>query len=344
MPNHILTRMTDAEQSAFPEIQVRPGRVAINLTIKLIYHTQGMSTSCHGPLFVSFHPRMQSKVQGVTVVNDLRWRAWPGLVADVWDVECGPNARGHYISQAPRLFVLIEAAEDAAIRLKTSAHSNWSADLSAAKPLCFVPAGMPIWSTLDAGARLKHLDIHLDVETLAARFPGGFDPSVFATPRLNFADERLQSLSRLVALECTESALLHDLYADSLATALLTLIANVEPAASVRGSLSARQLRRITEFVDDHLARNVTLAELADLAGLSPSYFAQAFKASTGLPPHRWHMQRRVDRAKRLMETTDSPMIEIAMETGFVDQAHFTRVFRQFVGATPARWLRSRQG
>lgn len=286
---------------------------------------------------------MQSKVQGVTIVNDLRWRAWPGLIADVWDVECGANARGHYVSQAPRLFVLIDATQDATIRLKTSARANWSVDLCASRPLCFVPAGMPLWSSLDTGGRLKHLDIHLDVDALADRFPGGFDPSVFATPRLNFTDERLQSLSRLVALECSEAALRHDLYADSLVTALLTLIADIDPAGPACGSLSARQLRRVTEFVDAHLAHNVTLAELASLIRLSPSYFAQAFKASTGLPPHRWHMHRRIERAKRLMETTESPMIEIAMETGFVDQAHFTRVFRRFAGTTPARWLRHRQ-
>ena len=81
---------------------------------------------------------------------------------------------------------------------------------------------------------------------------------------------------------------------------------------------------------------------LAELTGLSQSHFSHAFKASTGLPPHQWQTQARLERAKHLLLNSEMPLTTVAVETGFADQAHFTRVFRKNVGAAPASWKRSR--
>ncbi|WP_248304550.1 AraC family transcriptional regulator [Breoghania sp. L-A4] len=100
----------------------------------------------------------------------------------------------------------------------------------------------------------------------------------------------------------------------------------------------------MTDFMEENSARNVSLGELAAVADLSPSYFSQAFKASTGLPPHRWQLIRRVEHAQRMLETTQATTLtEVAAATGFADQAHLTRVFRGVVGTTPAAWLRERR-
>jgi AraC-like DNA-binding protein len=88
--------------------------------------------------------------------------------------------------------------------------------------------------------------------------------------------------------------------------------------------------------------RNIRLEELAVLAGLSQSHFSHAFKASTGMAPHQWQMNARLDRAKKLLVQGEQPLMVIAAETGFSDQAHFTRVFRKNIGTTPANWKKSR--
>ncbi|WP_245472041.1 AraC family transcriptional regulator [Rhizobium jaguaris] len=98
----------------------------------------------------------------------------------------------------------------------------------------------------------------------------------------------------------------------------------VRPA--VIGGLTPWQLRRARDTINARLDQDVSLAQLASDCGLSTSHFARAFARSTGIPPHRWVMQRRVDRAKELMRT-GTPLAEIALMCGFSDQSHLTRVF-----------------
>ncbi len=109
---------------------------------------------------------------------------------------------------------------------------------------------------------------------------------------------------------------------------------------AVVGGLTPWQLRRTRDEIDAQLDREVSLAQLAGHCGLSTSHFARAFARSTGIPPHRWLMQRRVDRAKELM-LTGAALAEIALMCGFSDQSHLTRVFSQMVGLTPGRWRES---
>ncbi|MBP8937324.1 MAG: helix-turn-helix transcriptional regulator, partial [Agrobacterium sp.] len=79
------------------------------------------------------------------------------------------------------------------------------------------------------------------------------------------------------------------------------------------------------------------------LTNLSQSHFSHAFKASTGVPPHQWQMQARIDRVNDLMMRTDMALTDIAIASGFSDQAHFSRVFRKMVGVSPSVWQKIRQ-
>jgi AraC family transcriptional regulator len=92
----------------------------------------------------------------------------------------------------------------------------------------------------------------------------------------------------------------------------------------------------------NNLAEDVSITRLADISGLSPSYFRQAFKATTGLAPHQWLIQARCARAKQLLLEGRLALAEIALEVGFCDQAHFTRSFVRIVGASPGAWRRER--
>jgi AraC family transcriptional regulator len=99
-------------------------------------------------------------------------------------------------------------------------------------------------------------------------------------------------------------------------------------------------LQRVFEYIDMHLDERLSIQVLADTVGLSPCYFAHAFKRSTGLSPHDYLVQRRVQRVKELLSETDLPISEIALVVGFTDQSHCCRRFRERVGLTPGeyRW------
>lgn len=111
----------------------------------------------------------------------------------------------------------------------------------------------------------------------------------------------------------------------------------------VHGGLTGWQLRRVTELIEARLAGSIRIQELAMLAGLSTSQFGRAFRRSTGLPPHRWHLNARIRRARALMLETDVPLAEIALTVGFADQSHFANTFARLSGGSPGAWRREQR-
>lgn len=110
-----------------------------------------------------------------------------------------------------------------------------------------------------------------------------------------------------------------------------------------RGGIAPSALRRVRAHIDQNLAEHIEIADLATLTGLSPCHFSRAFKQSMGVPPHRYLISRRVEEAARLIESTDKPLYEIALDVGFSDQSHFTRVFSSQVGESPNQFRHQRR-
>ncbi|PTE11294.1 hypothetical protein C9427_06680 [Mesorhizobium helmanticense] len=163
-------------------------------------------------------------------------------------------------------------------------------------------------------------------------------------PQRHSSDPVVERLSR--ALEAAEGS--HDgfgdLYADAvrlaIVTRLLTLRSNPDPDLRARATAALPRWRwkRVVEYVDSHLDETITLADMAAVAGLSRMYFAAQFRAATGIRPHEFLLRRRIDRAKQMLIETDMTLVDVALSVGFQNQAHFTTVFRRFVGETPYRW------
>jgi len=109
---------------------------------------------------------------------------------------------------------------------------------------------------------------------------------------------------------------------------------------SSRGGLAAWQKKRAAELLQENLHGQIRLSEIAHECGLSVSHFARSFKISFGISTHQWLIQQRVERAKRLMKETKMSLMDIALQSGFNDQAAFTRTFHQLSGASPGRWRR----
>lgn len=107
-----------------------------------------------------------------------------------------------------------------------------------------------------------------------------------------------------------------------------------------RHRLDERRLRRVLDYVEEHLADDIAVADLANVASLSIFYFTRAFSAAVGMPPHRYVSQRRLEWAKTMIAAGGTSIAEMAFMCGFSSQSSFTRAFRRATGLTPAMYRR----
>ena len=111
-----------------------------------------------------------------------------------------------------------------------------------------------------------------------------------------------------------------------------------------RGGLTKFQLRRVMDFVEEHLAENISLKALANVAGLSVFHFARMFKQSTGMSPHKYVIRSRVMRAKELLLVRKADIADVAAQVGFCDQSHLASHFRRICGLTPSLFFERSRG
>ena len=107
------------------------------------------------------------------------------------------------------------------------------------------------------------------------------------------------------------------------------------------GGLAGWQQRRVVEFIEEHLADDFPLATLANLVQLSTYHFARAFKRSFGIPPHRYHTNRRIERARGLLSDRETSVADVARELGFSGASAFAATFRRATGQTPTDYRRA---
>jgi AraC-like DNA-binding protein len=137
------------------------------------------------------------------------------------------------------------------------------------------------------------------------------------------------------------------LFLDQLALAIGTCVAErygerpVSKATRLR-RLSRSQEARAKEMLRSRLEGDLSIADVAQACQLSRSYFTHAFRQTIGQTPHQWMLAQRVQRARELLTSSQTPLAEIATACGFADQSHFTRVFSRATGLPPAQWRRSR--
>jgi len=113
-------------------------------------------------------------------------------------------------------------------------------------------------------------------------------------------------------------------------------------AAPDLGALAPQRLRRVTDYVESQLAQpDLSVADLAAIAHLSPFHFSRAFRQATGLAPHRFILQRRIERAQLHLSDGGDSLADIAYATGFSSQAHFSSMFRRHTGMTPRQFRQS---
>jgi AraC family transcriptional regulator len=102
-----------------------------------------------------------------------------------------------------------------------------------------------------------------------------------------------------------------------------------------KGGLSGYRLKRVLDFIADRLEENISLSQLAAIAGMSPHYFSQLFKQSTGRTPHQYVLLKRIEHAKEQLCNQKSSVTDAALGAGFQSPSHFANVFRRLEGTTP---------
>jgi len=156
---------------------------------------------------------------------------------------------------------------------------------------------------------------------------------------------RLQKLLAIVEDELRHPGFGGDLLIDGAVRAIAAVLTRENQDAVVKEAerlhLTPAKLRAVTEYVEAHLTQEITLAELAGAANLSPFHFSRVFKRQTGVTPYRYVCLRRVERAITLLRDGDLPLTEVALLCGFSSQSHFTSAFVKVKGIAPGRYRRS---
>ena len=158
--------------------------------------------------------------------------------------------------------------------------------------------------------------------------------------RFASADPQTERLVKALRAETRAGAPTGTLFGQSIATALAIYLAqrySSSPLAlrSYRGGMPRTRLNRVLEYIAAELQEDLSLAVLAEIAGMNLFYFSRLFKQSTGLSPHRYVLEQRIRRSQHFLRTSDMTILEASVRTGFSDQGHFTKVFRRVVGVTP---------
>jgi len=236
----------------------------------------------------------------------------------------------------PRLVLIPEGLPPVLMQVEQG--RTWQTPLTGPGTVAFYPAGLTVRVFQPAAAKF--------VQVL-------WDTDLYSTllPELGAAASRFELLCPLHDPLLSEivTSLAHEIeggFADRIlvespGTAMCIRIArrfvgNLPLPTS--GGLSPERLQRVRDYVEAHLDDDLSLTVLADIACLSPYHFSRSFKRATGVGPQRYVIQRRVERAKRLLRQTNQPLALIAQEAGFTDQSHLTAMFRSETGVTPGRF------
>ena len=213
--------------------------------------------------------------------------------------------------------------------------------------LSFVPAGHRFygWQMPRVLTRVTYIYVDLP-DRLFDRASDLARPAI--SPRLFFFDQAVWDTALKLKAEVGNSDPWSREYAEALSNVLMHELLRLErtgrsAAKPVRGGLPAWQQKRVVEFIEEHLAEEISLAALAELVDLSLYHFARGFSQSFGAPPHRYHMARRMDRAKSLLQRPALSVTQIGARIGFRETSSFTRAFRKFTGLTPTEYRRHRE-
>jgi AraC family transcriptional regulator len=207
----------------------------------------------------------------------------------------------------------------------------------------FIPAGQPsYWCQDKSGITCSPLFICLKPELIQqVAEASDMDSRQFEFMHcFGQQDSQLHQIGTLLFAELRSGGVMGKLYAESLAQVLVIHLLRhystlTQPIASQNNSFTRIQLQQAIDYIHTYLSRDLSLAELASVVNISPTYFASLFKQEMGISPHQYVIRQRVEQAKLMLSKTDLAIADIALQVGFSSQSHLTQQFKRFTGMTP---------
>jgi AraC family transcriptional regulator len=201
-------------------------------------------------------------------------------------------------------------------------------------------AAMPVWKRWAGSRSIFAVALDKSFVRRIANEACNRDDEIPIEPELAIEDTAIKHLTALAYREFEDGGTAGRLYAEGIAISLAVKLAqrsrrSREVGPVHCGGLASVRLKRVVEFIEEHLGDDLGLVELAEVAGLSTHHFGESFKRSTGMALHRYVVERRLQRARGLLGDTEMPIGEIAFTVGFSSQSHFTVSFRRLTGVTP---------
>jgi AraC family transcriptional regulator len=266
---------------------------------------------------------------------------WRGLRAEIIKLTSRQPLEFHRIEQCHLLVALEQARRYDGETTVEGLPKSTRRDLT--HKLTFIPAGCAFSGWMKPLVSLQATLFYIDRGMLVVDAERGVAATELR-PRLFFDDDSIwQTVIKLKA-QIGGAQAGDRLYAEALGAVLAHEIIRLDDGVPVllpmRGGLAARQQRRIVEFIEEHLADDFPLATLASLTQLSTYHFARAFKRSFGIPPHRYHTNRRIARARALLADPKMSVADVALEVGFSGASAFAATFRRATGQTPTDYRR----
>jgi AraC family transcriptional regulator len=206
------------------------------------------------------------------------------------------------------------------------------------------PAGMPHASRWSA-SKTTIIDIAPEfVQAVAGRDVAMKHLEIHPTFALQ--DDVVATLAFMLGAEALADGPNGSLYGEGLGTALVAHLLRrhgVVPQHVLRGvhALSAGELQRVTQYIEENLDVHLSLQGLADVLGISIVRFVRSFKQSTGVPPHRYVLERRIAQSRSLLADPSLSLVDVALRAGFSSQSHFSTAFRQLTSITPGRYRKA---
>lgn len=206
----------------------------------------------------------------------------------------------------------------------------------------FVPAGQSsYWRCQGSDTYQPTLHIHLKPELITQVT----ETSELDRERFNLVncfskhDLHLQNIAMLLLAELKSGGIMGRLYVESLTQVLVIHLlrhysAFTQTITFENRSLAHAQLQQAIDYIHTHIDRDLSLVQIAEVINISPTYFASLFKRATGISPHQYVIQQRVERAKLLLTTTDLAIANVALQVGFSSQSHLTQHFKRLTGMT----------
>lgn len=262
--------------------------------------------------------------------------AWDGIKLAHYRFQAGDLPEHHH----PDHLITIALGEGCGGEIRTA--SGLRARGQSRGSVTVIPSGQSFSATLEAPS--DHLAIYLEpslvMRAAASESRSRRPESVEVVERCVPGDPVINSVGQALLAELESEGLGGRLYAESLANVLAVHLLRHYTTTSgglpkFAGGLSGKKLSQVMGLIAESYETDLSLADLAEVAGMSTFHFAREFKRTTGTTPHQYLIKFRVDRAKALLSGSEMPLVEISARSGFSHQSHFTRLFRRLTGTTP---------